>query len=298
MEQMEQTKQMRHKNMIIEFITNNPDCNKEKVIKSMDGVTSKVTVRNYLDELENDEVISVTRQRPNSRDVKLKVKAGSIIVLVIRELEEFEKAFVSLLDKIRNEFNTTYSKIKSTSSDSLTKKDLSKVNPLLESMIESLWIFYEVVDSYMVRSLIWWSNKIQDDNVLKKLYSMVFTKISNIQLHIYQIFGSTLAGNFNPPVIQSALRKIYSTEHTKEHYEKFSRLKMKNEISAVLDCIWKMNSECKFAAYPEPLLYKWNFNYENDDWRKLLILQKKHPHQTYRHSIEQFVELANLTSNS
>ncbi len=78
-----------------------------------------------MDELENDEVISVTQQRLNSRDVKLRVNAGSIIVIVIGELEEFEKAFVSLLDKIRNEFNITYSKIKSTSSNSLTKVNLS-----------------------------------------------------------------------------------------------------------------------------------------------------------------------------
>jgi hypothetical protein len=165
-------------------------------------------------------------------------------------------------------------------------------------MTELLRIFYEVVDSYMVRSLMFWSNKVQDKDALKKLYSIVFTKISDIQLHIYQVFGSTLAGSFNPPLLQSALRKIYSTEHMKEHYDSFRRLNMENEISAVLDCIWKMNSECKIAAYPESVLYKWNFNYDKDDWRKLLILQKKHPRETYHHSIEQFVELANSSSNT
>jgi hypothetical protein len=298
MEQIEQTKQMQHKNMIIEFITNNPDCNKEKVIKSMTGVTSKVTVRNYLDELENDGVISVTRQRPNSRDVKLRVKAGSIIVLVIRELEEFEKAFVSLLNKVRDEFNRIYSKIKNSRSGDPSKRDLSKAYPILELMTESVSIFYEVLDSYLVRSLMLWSNKIQDKDVLKKLYSIVFTKISDIQLRLFQVFSSTLAGNFNPPLIQSVLRRIYATENLKEHYKNFNRANMKNEISSVLDCMWKMNNGLKKFAYPEPLIYKWNYNYDVDNWRKLLILQKKHPHQTYHHSIEQFVDLANLSSNS
>jgi hypothetical protein len=288
------------KKIITEFIVNNPDCNKEKVRKYMDSLNaaSRATTLKDLSDLEADRIINISRQKQNSRDVKLRVNSDNITVLVTKELEQFEKAFISLLEKIRDKFNRTYFDIKKTNSNILSKKDISKVNPILESMTESLRIFYEVVDSYMVRSLIWWSSNVQDKDVLKKLYSIVFTRISNIQLYIYQIFGSTLAGNFNPPLLQSALRRIYSTEYMKEHYEKFRRLNMESEISAVIDCMWKMNSECKFAAYPEPMLYKWNFNYENDDWRKLLILQKKHPRQTYHHSIEQFVELANLSSNS
>jgi SepF-like predicted cell division protein (DUF552 family) len=288
------------KKIIIEFITNNPDCSKERVNKYMDGLgaASRATTIKDLSDLENDEIIYIYRQRQNSRDVKLRINTGNIVVLVTKELEQFEKAFVTLLNKIRKEFDNTYSDIKKVHSNDLSKKDLSKVNPILESMTESLRIFYEVVDSYMVRSLMLWSNKVQDKDVLKKLYSIVFTKISDIQLHIYQVFGSTLAGNFNPPLLQSAWRKIYSTEHMKEHYENFRRLNMENEISSVLDCIWKMNNECKVAAYPEPILYKWNFNYDNDDWRKILILQKKHPRETYRNSVEEFLKLANLSSNS
>jgi SepF-like predicted cell division protein (DUF552 family) len=288
------------KKTIIEFITNNPDCSKERVSRYMDGLgaASRTTTMKDLSELEDEEIIYAHRQKQNSRDVKLRINAGNIVVLVTSELEQFERTFVTLLNKVRTEFDNTYSDIKKIHPNNLSKKDLSKVNPILESMTESLRIFYEVVDSYMVRSLMLWSNKVQDKDVLKKLYSIVFTKISDIQLHIYQVFGSTLAGSFNPPLLQSAWRKIYSTEHMKEHYESFTRLNMKNEISSVLDCVWKMNSECKLAAYPEPILYKWNFNYDNDDWRKLLILQKKHPRQTYRSSIEEFLKLTNLPSNS
>jgi hypothetical protein len=143
-----------------------------------------------------------------------------------------------------------------------------------------------------------WSNMVQDKEVLKKLYAIVFTKISDIQIRLYQVFGSTSAGNFKPFLIQSVLRRIYASENMKNHYENFSQLNMKNEISSVLDCMWKMNSGLKQFAYPEPLIYKWNFNYDVDDWKKLLILQKKYPHQTYHHSIEQFVELAKLSGNS
>jgi hypothetical protein len=188
------------KKTIIEFITNNPDCSKESVNRYMNGLhaASRATTIKDLSDLENDEIININRQKQNSRDVKLRVNSGNIVVLVTIELEQFEKAFVALLNKVRTEFDNTYSDIKKIHPNNLSKKDLSKVNPILESMTELLRIFYELVDSYMVRSLMFWSNKVQDKDALKKLYSIVFTKISDIQLHIYQVFGSTLAGSFNP----------------------------------------------------------------------------------------------------
>jgi hypothetical protein len=74
--------------------------------------------------------------------------------------------------------------------------------------------------------------------------------------------------------------KLYDTRNIIEYYEIFSKFEMQKEIEPVLDSMWKINSEYKQNAYPEPMLYGWNFG-EKDDWRKLIELQKQHPDETY-----------------
>jgi hypothetical protein len=99
---------------------------------------SRATTLKDLSDLEADRIINISRQKQNSRDVKLRVNSDNITVLVTKELEQFETAFISLLEKIRDKFNRTYFDIKKTNSNILSKKDISKVNPILESMTESL----------------------------------------------------------------------------------------------------------------------------------------------------------------
>jgi hypothetical protein len=76
------------------------------------------------------------------------------------------------------------------------------------------------------------------------------------------------------------LDSLYATRNIIEYYEIFSKFEMQKEIEPVLDSMWKINSEYKQNAYPEPMLYGWDFG-ERDDWRKLMELQKQHPDETY-----------------
>jgi hypothetical protein len=58
-----------------------------------------------------------------------------------------------------------------------------------------------------------------------------------------------------------------------------------NEIELLLDSLWKINKDFLSDSCPEPALYKWDFDYKKDSWKKLLELQRKHPEQTYRNLV-------------
>ena len=44
--------------------------------------------------------------------------------------------------------------------------------------------------------------------------------------------------------------------------------------------------QCKQWAYPEPFIYKWNFDYSNDGWERSVELQMQYPNQTYDNYID------------
>ena len=141
-----------------------------------------------------------------------------------------------------------------------------------------------MVNFYNVYSILLWPKKIQDKDALKDLYTVVFTKIANMQVRIIEILKSinpNEVAEANITVLNSKfLDSLYATRNIIEYYEIFSKFEMQKEIEPVLDSMWKINSEYKQNAYPEPMLYGWDFR-ERDDWRKLIELQKRHPDETY-----------------
>ena len=104
------------------------------------------------------------------------------------------------------------------------------------------------------------------------------------QMKLLDIYRSSKAGDMNL-VFQSPIvfNRMYATDKVIEHFEMFGKLGMQKEIECVLDSVWKIYTDYKLYAFPEPHLYNWsNFDYTKDDWRKLIALQKQYPDQTYR----------------
>jgi hypothetical protein len=183
------------------------------------------------------------------------------VVTVSNELKEFEEAFFSLLIKVKEKFEALYLEIWTQYSSDPSKRDLLKIHPIINLISESFHIFYEVVDIYMIRSMMIWPKKIQDRDILRKLYSIIFTKIADIQLRMSDLLSTTAAGNFNHIIQLSISSKIYSTKKMMEHFDSFRNCNMEKEIEQVLNSTWKISNEYKSVAYPEPNLFKWDFNY-------------------------------------
>jgi len=283
------------RSIIIEYIKNNPGCNKQKVVNALDGQLSRVPILNTLKELKEERIIHESKEKQNSRDHNLFVNADNILVSVSQEIDELEKAFFTLFKSIKKKYDAVYSSANSTNTyKGNIQDDVSKIVNLLW---ESSSIFYEIVNVYLLRSVILWPKKVQDKDVLKKLYSIVYTKIADISLRLSEMLKLHPALDYNPLIYTNAWRNVYATENFAKHVKLFKDSNMEKESEPLLNSIWNVYDECKESAFPESRLYNWDYNF-NEGWKKFVEFHMKHPEQTYDNYKEYYLSFHDVTSTS
>lgn len=100
------------KKKILKYVVANPGVSKEGVVRGMKGDPSRLTVLNMLDELKDECMIDLRTDKPNSQIYRIYPNENNLIVTISNELEEFETAFVKLLEK---------------SKERIKKKDFSQI---------------------------------------------------------------------------------------------------------------------------------------------------------------------------
>jgi hypothetical protein len=277
--------------LITDYISTNPACNQQDIVRHLEGKSSRQTVLKEVDQLLDDEIIYYVTQKENSRDHNFYVKDDNILVSVSKELDEFDKNFFSALAKIKEKFDKLYLKMKKDDvikeghgTGETKQQNLVAFQPLLNVLSQSVEILYEVLDVYILRCILVWPNTVKKEDIVKKLYSIVFSKISDIQLRMSKILSSFKAGNFYLVTQLSVYQRIYRTANFQRHLDDFKLVEI-NEIEPLLNSIWKINKDLLSNSCPEPALYKWDFDYKKDSWKKLLDLQRKHPEQTYQNLV-------------
>jgi hypothetical protein len=77
-----------------------------------------------------------------------------------------------------------------------------------------------------------------------------------------------------------AMDRMYMTRSLLKHKDIFENSNMEKESEELMHSIWNIHKECIQDAFPEPLIYGWEFDYKNDGWKRLIQLQMQHPEQT------------------
>jgi hypothetical protein len=268
----------KRRKIIVDFISEHPGCNTQYVTNGVQNYIGRVKVSRILKDLKSENIVIGKRRKPNSREIQLYVNNDNLLVSVPRELEEFEKAFFSLLEKAKVEFEKRLIYIISRTLPSTHHQ--SEYSIIISLITQPLDIFHEMVNVYNVNSILLWPEKIQDKDTLKELYTVVFTKIVNMKVRTVEILRSlypseTAQANI---IILNAkfLENAYATKNIIEHHETFSKFGMQKEIESVLDSMSKIKPKYKENAYYEPGTYGCDFG-EKDDWRRLIKLLKQHP---------------------
>jgi hypothetical protein len=262
--------------IIIEYIKSNKFCNKQRVVKGVENRISRRTVFRILHKLIEEGAINIhvkDKKKQNARDHQLVVNEDNPFVFVPLELEEFEKAYFNLVDKV---FFGVEPKLRQAIAE---EEDLSLADQLGSpaSLILSLWdIFYSMVDAYLFRFLFVFSQEISDQHVLKELYSMVFLKIVDMQIRLSERFTRGRDTNL---IMEQFLHLRLSVSAGAyilvRQLESFKKVGLEKEIEPVIDSHWKIFGELQSYAYPEPQEYHWHFKYGKDDWRKIVNLYSK-----------------------
>jgi hypothetical protein len=282
--------EQQRRQIVLDSISENQGFPTEWIFQSVENHMSRGTFFRILTGLKKDQLVTVQKDRPNSRDNKLYVDSNNLLILIPRELEEFEGAFFILLENAKKKFDQQYLSIKYDSLMISSRHDPPDYTPILPLMRKPLFMFHEMVNVIVLRAMALWPLKIQNKEILAKLFTIVFTKIASMRSRISEIYRFTLAGDMDLMLQDTILDRLYATETMIENMETFSRFGLQTEIERVSDSLWNIYRDYKRHSFPEPYLYGWNFNYENDDWRKLMNIQKKFPDQTYRNYIKDSIE--------
>jgi hypothetical protein len=146
-----------------------------------------------------------------------------------------------------------------------------------------------MVDACLFRFLFIWSQKITDQHVLQQLYSMVFSKIADMQTRLSKsLKGPSQSKDINNDMERFILERFRGSKGSRlpilYYLDSSKELGIEKEIEPVIDALWKIIGDLQPYVYPEPRTYGWPFKYGEDDWRKLVNLLRKHrksiPHST------------------
>jgi hypothetical protein len=282
--------------IIIEYLTNNPGCNKQKVVKAFEPRLSRVPVLNTIEELKQDGMVRQETEKENSREHKLYVNTENILISVSKELEEFEQNFFSLLEKVIKKMRHSLSKSSSRTHRNknarltiesklyyLSEGERLRIQPVADSLWQLRNLFFEIVNVYMIRSIDVWSQRIQDQEIRKKIYFIVFNKIANMNMRVSELLSYPLLKNIYPLGLDGVVQhKIYATKNLVSWIDAFNKSNMEKESRPLLNSIWKIYDECKEKAFPEVEAFKWDYNFGNDSLKKFVELCRKHPeHRCY-----------------
>jgi hypothetical protein len=262
----------RRRNIVLDFIIQNQECNIESVVKGVNNHVGRVKVYKILDNLEEEEKVRKTKKKANARDVKLSVDIKNPLVVVPRELKEFGNNFLQFYKASIEKFSHI---------------DKIKRNSLHYNIIlYPLHMFSDVNNFYNIHSLFLWPKQIRDESLLKNLYWDVFTEISAIQFKMLQMKNSLQPRNresndillksmFLDRVLEVDKWTNYTSKMMK-YYDAFVKFGMKEQIEPVLDFIWNLSSPYREYIYGDYRMKEWNYNYQNG-WKKLLELKNLHP---------------------
>lgn len=226
-------------------------------------------------ELVKDGVVEKKQEKTNSRDHRLYVKSDNLLVSVPAELNCLLSSFVKLVNGVIH-----YGKY---FDDHLEewKIDNDYGNFMLNQFyFRPSMILTTTLAIYLHNSVFIWPKQIQNAEAFTKLVGSVFMKITST----FTEFNRTLSSAYHPPLITDKHFIEFDTTITITYLidmiTQYEKIGLKNEIEQVISSIWKIGRNILRYIFPEPEIFKWEFDYELDDWRKLVKLQKENPDQT------------------
>jgi hypothetical protein len=247
---------------------------------------SLISNHKILDNLQTNDFTYVSKGlENNSAAHTIDHDTENIIEVELNKLETFEQLFFKLFLKVRQEIDEAV--ILSHSPTPLKEEYKLRYRKAIRLLNELLDLFYEMTNVYTNYSPIRWSKAIQNKDKLEKLFSAVFSKIAKMRVRLSDAIASFRSLDFRSLAEQYISRNIYASEKLINHITTFSDSGVGKDSEPLLDCLWKIYEPCYEVAFPEPLLYHWNLNY-NEGYMKFIELQNQHPDQTYSNFIKSY----------
>jgi hypothetical protein len=177
---------------IINYITAHEGCTRADLVRGLENDMSKKTLYKLVGKMVKERVLKQQKDRKNSirTPLRLLVNKSNLIGTVTIELEQFYSAFISFFDKTSEKIIFPFM---FNNSPDIT------ADIILQLSEERLALFFRMVDCILLRSITEWPKRIQDKNMLKKIYRDTFTRISDMLIDVAEhheipsfVFESTI----------------------------------------------------------------------------------------------------------
>ena len=284
------------RNHIINYIDSHQGCTKADLERGLKHLISKKTIYKLVSEMVSENILQEEEEKVNSRDHNLYVNGNNPLVSVPKEIQQFENAFFPFFNKITNRYqNTLLVRALEDNQEEERKRSTTHTPKLLsdERLAElttvRLSIFFRMIDSYLFRSILIWSKQIQDKETRRKLYENVFTKIADMLINITELHDEDPDSSY----LSTRMSKSHLEVHISErlggvsslytYQEIYKKVGMQKEVEAVIDSLWNIDKPMQKLIYNEPEIFKFNFDYGPNDWRKLLELCKDYIRKKHNH---------------
>lgn len=274
--QLEGINDKKRRDGILIFLRNNPGCSKEELVRGLKNFISKKTIFKILKELEMEELITIKRDKPNSREYKLFLNNENILIILNEQISNFIEDFKKLLQKIETN-------IPDLTLLPFTNRDNKNKNFIRILFYEQLPFFLlkYVMQCLLLKSIIMWPKIIQKKEIRTRINSLVFTEISTLISDYSNFYNIKLSKhnihhvNYNPFIYNELIK----FDNDILFFEFFYRLCKKHGITKeyenILDKIWLLNSDVQKYLHPEARRYNLDYEYGKDDWRKFLKSYKE-----------------------
>ncbi|HEY6667698.1 MAG TPA: hypothetical protein VI033_00955 [Candidatus Nitrosopolaris sp.] len=270
---------------LIEFISSNQGCTAEQLVEGLKDKVSRVPVYERLKILLKEGVVK--DESTNRRDYRLYVDRNNPSISIPQQLENIEKRFKNLLNE-SEPYWTQFEKTMDKASDKVAyDSDPDLFIELitatgLRSYSAPTMILQIISDSIIIHSTTIWISKFHDKDALNKLFANVYIKLASLTSHYLSYLSNIQYGHlerikFGGAAFNRAFSPIQLMYVSRSTYKEIGML---GEVELLLDSLWIFNKDVQKLLFPEIEIYKWDFKYEVDDWRKLLEIYENNPTQT------------------
>jgi hypothetical protein len=226
---------------VMRYIKDNPGTSKEGVVRGMNGDPSRITVLKILDKLEQYELIISTKDKPNSQRLHLYINKEDVFVSVSQDLEEFKNTFFVLLDK-------TVERARH-----IPARD-DKIGIFSMLYDDFLIFYYHILGLHITYGLRKWPNEIKDHETASRLYTVIFSRMLEIQTKIFDIQNMISNEIYHDEIMYNRMNSrpqkqfiispyLLTPKFMAEVTEKAEKYGLTIEAEAVLDISWKIGYE-------------------------------------------------------
>jgi hypothetical protein len=216
--------------LVFEYVKKHPGTIKEDVVKNVHEY-SRVTILNTISTLEKEGIIHVEVDEHNSKKYHLFINDQNVLASLTQDLDYFQESFFNLVKETKIVLKSF------TDSKSHRKKGWK----LLDALIMP---YKALINTCILSDLIYANQVTIDTNTIHKKFSIIFAKLSAIQIKLYETISS-ISRWYGEDKIQTKLFNDKMQSLTPENmYDMlctFEDYNLSKSAEDVLDSVWEIS---------------------------------------------------------